>query len=176
MDRNVQDYKKLIAKMAWQYLPSFSKCSTAKTIQDLMSDGYETFVNVCIQEKRKPLTCPFHTALGVQMKQRWLNELESLTYKKRGGDCEFISHEDEPKLESYSLHCTSQFERVDRFLDLPSEMKIVVKLLMNSPTELVEISKSTSLSNSLGVYLRKFCNMKPKEVKKLQIQLATLTK
>lgn len=177
MERKPEDYKNLIIKMAKQYYPSFYK---RKEFLDLIQEGYETFVHVCTQEQKKPLTCSFHTALGIQLKQKWLNELEALKTIKRGkgitpSSLDLLLWEDgeeEPLINAALIY--DPIDRIDRYLDLTSEMKMVISLLLETPLELIFLSKSFGLTESIIQYLKKFRGWKREKIEKLKVELTPL--
>ncbi len=191
MERDIKEYEKMITYMAWRYLPSFERY---KTIDDLISDGYEVFVELCKKEKVNPLTCPFHTALSIQLKQKWLNELTVMKTQKRGKGYSFTSLENiiekEHKFDLWMQDENFYDKRqrryskieflydnqinVDKYLDLTKEMKVLVHLLWDTPTELIELSRSFSITDSIDKYLKKFQRWKPQQIKRLKQQLTPI--
>lgn len=166
MERDVKNYKRMICKMAWDYLHSFKG---QKDIDDLISDGYEVFVKVCNREREKPLTCEFHTALAVKLKCKWLDELKTMHSQKRG--FQYIQVQLGSTADEEYKHNFMSIERMEEYFDLTKEMRIVAHLLLDTPSELAELSKSFSLPESIGRYLKKAYNWKPHQINRLKTQL-----
>jgi len=178
MERNLGDYQKLIKKTAWKFLPSFKKVGV--DVEDLISEGYETFIDLCSQEKTKPLNCPFQSALRIQIQQRFINRLHSLKTEKRGADIVFLSLEsllDRQEGDLKEPFLTSNpCNKIDTYIDLPFEIKVVVQLLRDTPSELAMLSKSFGIQESIGKYLKMFKGWKPKQIQRLKRELALVTK
>jgi hypothetical protein len=178
MERNLGDYQKLIKKMARLFLPSFQKLGV--DVDDLISEGYETFVDLCRCEATKPLSCSFYTALRVQIQQRFINKIYDLKTKKRGGETLFLSFESlldsqEKDLQDQSL-ISNPCNKIDAYIDLPFEIKVVVQLLQDTPSELAMLSKSFGIQESISKYLKMFKGWKPRQIQKLKRELALVTK
>jgi hypothetical protein len=175
MMRDPQDYTGLIVKMAKQFYPSFYK---KKEFKDLIQDGMEVFVKVCHQEEAKPFNCPFHTALGIQLKQTWLNELQGETCQKRGNRPQMISIDVEEDGEYRPLNdpalVNNPINKLDKYLDLSEEIKMVVQILRDSPSELIELSKTFSVIESLIRYLKKTKHLNREQIHQVRSQLSQL--
>lgn len=171
MDRDPKEYEKLIIKIAHDYLPSFYK---EKEMKDLIQEGYEVFMEVCIQEKSKSLPCPFHTVLAIQIKSKWINNIQSRKYQKNNCGKEFISLSDLLPNEIPDDFSTNPYPTVDKYIDLSKEMKEVVRVLLNAPDELIQLSKWYSTPESLGKYFRKFEKWPVRKVKKMKAELSPL--
>lgn len=170
--RKPEGFKNLIYKLAHQFKSSFPE----KEFEDLVQEGWEVFARLCKTEKTQPLSCPFHTALGIQIKQSWLNELKAKSAKKRGNNQPSVSLEtgleqdDDPSSVEPSLSYDPT-NRLDRYLDLSEELKTVVHLLQDSPKELIQLSKTFDLKTSIILFLKTFYHWEDLKINKLRTEL-----
>jgi hypothetical protein len=174
--RRMKEYEKLIKTMAWRYLPSFRK---VKELDDLIQDGWEVYVRLREEEKKEPLTCHFGTALSIQIKQKWMDELDAFKTQKRGGDKETISLEseilekDEDRLNPALMHDPTG--RINRYRDLSEEMKMVVQLLIDVPSELAMLTKSFGLRNGISNYLGRYKKWDWKRIERMRQELLSIS-
>lgn len=195
MERKLEDYDKMIETMSWRYVHSFRN---RKELKDLIQEGREEFLLLRQSEKSKPLTCSFHTALSTKIKQRWLNELKQFReYKKHGAgvtiislNSDFDTHKEERKeweeedggtslssinrsrLQSFAVLSFDPEEKLNSWIDVSEEMKVLCQLLLDSPKELVILSKSFGIQDSVAKYLKKFKGWKPQRIKKLRAEMS----
>jgi hypothetical protein len=65
--------------------------------------------------------------------------------------------------------------RLDKYIDLTDEMKLVAQIIWESPAELVALSKTFSLPDSLLRYLKKIKKMSDEQLHQIRTQLSQLS-
>ncbi len=98
---------------------------------------------------------PTPTAIATVVDRQFYSIYEKETSQRRGGN-QIRDYDYNPNpIVSYPL-----WEKLSKFLELSEDSKIVVDLLMNAPTELIELLKKekADLKTSISKYLRKYQN------------------
>lgn len=172
--RDPEAYTPLIIKIAKQFKPSFPR----QDLEDLIQEGYQVFVEMHHEEKDKPWNCPFPTALAVQIRGRLLNRLKREKAQRRGNRPKILSLDTDLNEENKEfLPPTLVYnptEKINKYLNLPSEMKVVTEILRDGPSEFVTLCKSFNLIESLFRYLEQFRGWDKNQLEKLKLELSRI--
>jgi hypothetical protein len=166
-EREMKDYEKLVVTMAWKFKRTFKGI---KELEDLIQDGWEVFIKLKEKEKKKPLTCQFGTALSIQIKQGWLDELKKSKAKKRELEVPYSQPKPEIERDIYYPSYDPTL-KIENCVDISSEMRMVIRLIMDAPSELAELCETASLRRSIGIYVKNILGWKIQRVRKLDAEL-----
>jgi len=170
VERKVEDYERLIFTVVKKFKMSFPN----KQHRDLMQEGRIIFLELCEEEKKKPLPCDFPVALVVRIKREWLHEIEGMGRMKRKADLVSFKNLKEKDIGLYHPFTPN----IDSYMDLSFELRTVANLLMNTPRELAAMCKVSKLGKSfvksIGRYLREFKGWDQNQVTELKKQLLPL--
>jgi len=153
--RNWEEYKGIIFGLAFKFSPTSNQ-----DVDDLIGEGFVCFMEVIEQEKEDGLDCPFEAALSTRIRQHFLCKDKERKQKKRTGQLVALSDVAEhPKLSE------NPWEAIDNYISLTEEMKEVVDIMLNAPSEFLDLLKREKFKVGLSKYLKKYKGWTSKDVK-----------
>lgn len=150
--RNWEEYKGIIFGMAFKFSPNHEE------IEDWVGEGFICFMEVTKEEEKYGLAVPFEAALSNFIRERFLNLLSKRKAQKRSA--EMISFADV----EYSLGKDPR-ETLEKYFSLSKEMREVVDVILNAPSEFIDMIRHKNFKDGLSEYLRKHKGWTNQEIK-----------
>jgi len=129
LDRDPEQYKPIIQRMAYKYASSILPRDPSLTFDDLIGDGWVWFMELIQQEQDKGgFSHPFEAMLTTWLEGWFLVKYESLTTQKRTRPKDIVDAEIVPSFFNWN--------KVEQVIDLKEETKNILKTLFQAPKEL----------------------------------------
>lgn len=163
--RNWEDYKGIIFGLAFKFSPG------KQEIDDLIGEGFVCFMEVIEEEKKYGLLCSFEAALSTRIKQHLLNKIKEKKQKKRVGH--MVSYEEIENMEKDDRLNRNPWQAIENYISLSEEMKEVVDIMLNTPTEFLDLIRREKFQVGLSKYLKKYKGWTNKELNEFWKKLET---
>lgn len=142
--REFKDYERIVKGLAYRFAPALKE-----EPEDLFQEAFIHFVEVCIEEKTKGLSCEFEAAFYTHLKQEWLTAIQGKNRMKRKAEEISLSNIEE-------LLGRNPYHNLDEFLSLPKELQEVVEIIWSAPKELMDLLKyGESFRAAMSKYLKR---------------------
>src|SRR3990172_6295328 len=163
--RNWEEYKGIIFGLAFKFSPG------KQELDDLIGEGFVCFMEVIEEEKKYGLLCSFEAALSARIKQHLLNKIKEEKQKKRTGY--LVSYTEMESTEKDDRLSKNPWRAIENYISLTDEMKEVVDVMINAPSEFLDLIRREKFKVGLSKYLKKYKGWTNKELNEFCSKLKT---
>ena len=148
--RELKDYEKTIHLQAKKFKLAFKGkegygWDTWEIYEDLCQEGRIIFIALCKEEEKEEFSSSFQNVLITKIRQKWINDLRLAKMQKRDAKLDSI--------ENHRFLSKDPRPTFDRFFSLSEELQIIVKIIADAPSELIELNKENTFYRAIRKYL-----------------------